>query len=295
VPSEFLSSFGGLWTDRVDAPALARDRLRAGRLAAREFDDVVFWIANGYVIKERAIDDRLIDRVQADIFTAAREGSREVTFWDERGKHQKTATFDDLAKTEAKLLDVHATLASVQRAIFHGDVGRFLEIVFDGPALAFQSLYFEHGSEQGLHQDTAFVYVDEPLAFVASWIALEDVEPGAGELIYYPGSHRLPDAVYAGGTKALRAGDPAMHTYTDDLTARCIQAGLSERRFLPRRGDVLFWAADLAHGGARRSTPATRRSLVTHYCPIGRRPPYAGDGAATPVTVDRGHAVMAPK
>ena len=31
-----------------------------------------------------------------------------------------------------------------------------------------------------------------------SWIALEDVQPGSGELMVYPGSHRLPRVYMAG-------------------------------------------------------------------------------------------------
>src|SRR5579859_2673048 len=38
-----------------------------------------------------------------------------------------------------------------------------------GPALAFQSLGFYYGSQQPLHQDSAFVRVNSPLEFVASW------------------------------------------------------------------------------------------------------------------------------
>jgi ectoine hydroxylase-related dioxygenase (phytanoyl-CoA dioxygenase family) len=136
------------------------------------------------------------------------------------------------------------------------------------------------------------VYVDHPLEFVASWIALEDVQPGSGELIYYPGSHRLPDRIFAGGTKALRQGDPAADNYSGELTDRCVRAGLVETAFLPKRGDVLFWAADLAHGGAVRSSDRTRKSLVTHYCPIQRRPPYATWGITQKKILQGGHAVM---
>ena len=32
-------------------------------------------------------------------------------------------------------------------------------------------------------------------------------------------------------------------------------AGLRARRFLPKKGDVLFWAADLCHGGAKIVDP----------------------------------------
>ena len=288
----YRGAFGGLWTDRTDAKAIANERFVQSRITRQEFDDVMFWIDNGYLVKEHAIDSAVLDNVHADIQTAVRSGTRQVTFWDEKGKHQKRAAVDDLARTEAKLLDVHHTLASVQQAIFFRGMGRFLEMVFEMPAIAFQSLYFEKGSEQGLHQDTAFVYVDQPLEFVASWIALEDVQRGAGELIYYPASHRLPDRIFASGTKAMLPGDPEISGYSADLLSRCTSAGLSEQRFLPRRGDVLLWAADLAHGGAPRLTAATRRSLVTHYCPANRRPPYVKDGAATRIVLDHGHSVM---
>jgi hypothetical protein len=46
-------------------------------------------------------------------------------------------------------------------------------------------------------------------------------------------------------------------------------------RFAPRRGDVLIWSADLVHGGSSEMDPdSTRRSLVTHYCPVDREPEY---------------------
>jgi ectoine hydroxylase-related dioxygenase (phytanoyl-CoA dioxygenase family) len=51
--------------------------------------------------------------------------------------------------------------------------------------------------------------------------------------------------------------------------------GLERRTFLPRKGDVLIWAADLAHGGSAVTDPAlTRRSLVGHYCPSRAEPVY---------------------
>ena len=44
--------------------------------------------------------------------------------------------------------------------------------------------------------------------------------------------------------------------------------GLEERTFLPKKGDVLIWSADLAHGGSPATDPSlTRKSLVGHYCP----------------------------
>ena len=143
---------------------------------------------------------------------------------------------------------------------------RFLELVMRSKAIAFQTLYFEHGSEQAFHQDTAFVYVsDAPLEFVASWLALEDITPGSGERRCYAGSHRLPDELFGNPPgKALCGNDPKAPTYSRDLEQRCKDASLAWEHFVPKAGDVLFWAADLVHGGGPRVNGCTRRSLVTH-------------------------------
>ena len=52
-----------------------------------------------------------------------------------------------------------------------------------------------------MHQDTAYVVTSSPLELAAAWIALEDVTPGSGELMYYRGSHRLPEYAFAGERK----------------------------------------------------------------------------------------------
>lgn len=45
--------------------------------------------------------------------------------------------------------------------------------------------------------------------------------------------------------------------------------------FNSRKGDMLIWHADLAHGGFPIKNPAlTRRSYVSHYCGISRTPNY---------------------
>ena len=67
--------------------------------------------------------------------------------------------------------------------------------------MAFQTLYFRYGSQQAIHQDPAYVVIDEPMKLCASWLALEDVKPGSGELIYYPGSHLNSDFLFSGEHK----------------------------------------------------------------------------------------------
>ncbi len=51
--------------------------------------------------------------------------------------------------------------------------------------------------------------------------------------------------------------------------------GMAEQTFLGAKGDVLMWAADLAHGGSDVTDPSlTRKSLVGHCCPNRVAPFY---------------------
>jgi ectoine hydroxylase-related dioxygenase (phytanoyl-CoA dioxygenase family) len=217
-----------------------------------------------------------------------------MTYWDNDGHHQAPAALDLLGETEAKVLDLHTRLDSAAQVVFAPAILDFLTDVFQGDAVAFQCLYFEYGSQQGCHQDTAFVYVTPPHQLVASWVALEDVVPGAGELFYYPGSQRLDDLIFAGGTKALRGGDPDAATYSAQLEGIASEAGLSRHLLHIAKGDALMWAADLMHGGAPIEARHTRRSLVTHYCPKSASVPYvAQSGKALRQVCERGWVVSA--
>ena len=285
--------FGGFWTDGPNASAELDLLLGKGLVQPEEGEQLRFWITNGYLIIPQALDGDLLTRAQAAIDAAIDSRARMMTYWSSGHRHMEPARRDKLMEAECKVIDVHASLAPVQSAIFAPGLTRFLELVMRSPLMAFQTLYFERGSEQPAHQDTAFVQVKPPLEFMASWIALEDIHEGCGELMYYPGSHRLPDQLFGKRqTKALPAGDAAVPTYSQDLAARCESAGHRLQLFRPRRGDALLWAADLAHGGAPRTNALTRRSLVTHYCPAHRRPGYARGPFSRPREVQPGRFVL---
>jgi len=177
-----------------------------------------------------------------------------------------------------RVLDIHAVRPEALTLLFAPAIVRFLHLIFDRDPLLFQSLTFECGSEQGIHQDTAYVVVHPPLELAAAWIALEDVKEGSGELQYYEGSHRLPEYLFSGEYKHFNGGRDGADQHKEWeglLHTNSREMRLPLRTFLPKRGDVLIWAADLAHGGASVvDRSLTRRSLVGHYCPIGALPNY---------------------
>jgi phytanoyl-CoA hydroxylase len=142
----------------------------------------------------------------------------------------------------------------------------------------FQSLSFDKGSQQGLHRDTAYVVVDRPLELAACWIALEDIKSGSGELVYVPGSHRDPEFLFEGGRKHWVSTEdgPDPHDAWSRQIQACAAANPAGREtFVARKGDILIWHADLAHGGSQVTDESlSRQSLVGHFCPSSARPHY---------------------
>jgi len=134
-----------------------------------------------------------------------------------------------------------------------------------------QSLTFINGSGQKAHQDTIHLTPFPRGMMCGIWIALEDVVAEAGELFYYPGSHRL-DAVLC-HTHGVPKVDLEVRDYTEFGVAydRAIGQLLNnnqtseKQKFMAKAGDVLIWHENLIHGGCQRERrDQTRMSMVIH-------------------------------
>jgi phytanoyl-CoA hydroxylase len=129
-----------------------------------------------------------------------------------------------------------------------------------------------------VHQDTMYVVVSKPMELAASWTALQDIEPGSGELRYYEGSHRIPEYLFSGEYKSWLPSRDGNDQHDEKLRGLHVESerlGLPLRTFFPKKGDSLIWAADLAHGGSPvLDRSLTRRSQVGHYCPLGVEPNF---------------------
>lgn len=144
-----------------------------------------------------------------------------------------------------------------------------LSFILDKDVLPFQTLNFVKGSGQRAHSDSIHM-TTYPLGYlIAAWIALEDIHPDSGPLFYYPGSHKLPYLLnddFANYSSRFKLGAKQYSDY-EDVTEEIIrQSGLQPEVFLPKKGDVLIWHANLIHGGMPVLNPAlTRKSMVIHY------------------------------
>ncbi len=283
VGAKYFSHFGGLWTDRKDADEVLERLIKQAPRLEQWAQPLTSFIRDGYVIFKNAVSDAAIDQYLSDLrdHTQLPVSPLKVSVpaYGPLDKGVVPLNAANLGEPLSKILDTFAHLPSARPLVFNDTVAQFLRIVFEEGLWAFQGLHFERGSTQAIHQDTAYVVSSKPLQLCASWLALEDVQPGSGELIYYPGSHhQFADWLYSKRYKHYNTKRDAHEehlAHLDSLALRAQQHQLPLQHFLPQKGDVLIWSADLAHGGSTiTDSSLTRRSLVTHFSPASCVPHY---------------------
>ena len=233
---------------------------------------------HGYVILRNAIPHELCDAISEALENAYKYGSENIyaQFPGENGVKRKIEAGDSYKS--ARIIDTYMALPEALAALFNQQIKEFLAVAFEEEPLLFQSLNFIEGSGQEIHQDTAFVVTDKPMKLIASWIALEDVQPGSGELNFIPGSHRYEEYRFSEEFKHFspqRDSSDSLQNFYDHLKNQIEINNGRVDRFLAKKGDVLLWHADLYHGGAPvELDDATRKSLVGHYCPLSAEPNF---------------------
>jgi phytanoyl-CoA hydroxylase len=263
-----------LWPLRKGADVRLLEAVGSGRMSLDEARRIEEFARSGFTIFEGCIEADLIDALCRDIRKIEEHPGCFVVTDHRKGRPYaySTETFDRYESA----FDLYVNFESARRVCFHPTILRFLELLFETPPLAFQQLLFQRSNQHPIHQDTAYVCLEQPLQMTATWIALEDVVAGRGELTYYEGSHKIPHRLFSDGSKRFSPGLDDEDAARRHIVAEAERLGCAKRDFLAKKGDVLVWAADLAHGSKPRTRPddETRMSLVTHYCPTSTRPFY---------------------
>jgi phytanoyl-CoA hydroxylase len=276
-PGLYHSEFGGYWTDRRDADAMIDRKLEAGEINWQEGNLLRLWIKHGYAVLPGAVAPELCDQVVDALHRGAIERDPRFRVLDPNANARPLGP-DFEEEFDLRLVDAYVHIEAALQALLSPDLVRFLALIYEQPPHLFQGLSFHRGSQQGIHQDTAYVVSSDPMKLAASWIALEDVQPGSGELMYYEGSHRLPEYKFSGQHKHWSPERDGLEQHAEWgrlLHENAQRLGMPLRRFQPRKGDVFIWSADLAHGGSPIADKRlTRKSLVGHYCPIDAHPFY---------------------
>jgi hypothetical protein len=172
------------------------------------------------------------------------------------------------ANVSLRMQDAWKTHEDVRAIAANEQVTALLGKLYGRRAFPFQTLNFPVGTQQHFHSDSIH-FSSVPERFMCGvWLAMEDIDPSAGPLVYYPGSHRWPiiqnemiGKVVAGDNDFL-----AQEPYEEAWRALAETSGVQPELFMPKKGQALIWAANLLHGGSRQIDPQrTRWSQVTHY------------------------------
>ncbi len=257
------------WVDRESFPQESDRRVAAKSLSADDVAQLMRWRHEGYIALPGAIETTLIDELLAEYEKAWEERPDVKVEVENKGVQSfaEVAPRSELTHHHFRMMDFQDVSSAARRVMFHPNIVRTLALIFDQAPVAMQSLFFEYGSEQGVHQDFPYVQAKHLSHLIGCWVALEDVTADSGPLFYYPGSHRLPKFDWGGGNLCHDGKDEAkVKDFGAYLSAACGEAGLDRLTFHARKGDVFLWHAALVHGGsAANDRDLTRKSFVIHF------------------------------
>lgn len=275
---KFNSSFGGMWLDTTSFFIHLSNKIKNGEITEHNAYKILEFSVNGYVVLKNLVNHELCDQFTSFIADSISNGNDELII-QSPGETEGNRRLSKPEKIKnQRIVDIYMVNDLAKKILLTDEISQFLKLCFEEPPLLFQSLSFIKGSNQGIHQDTAYVVTNQPMKLIASWIALEDINPGSGELEFYPQSHRYEEFLFSGQHKHFssgRDGDQEHQRFTNHLKQQIQISRKTSQRFLAKKGDVLLWHADLYHGGSNvLDEKLTRNSIVGHYCPISARPNY---------------------
>jgi hypothetical protein len=164
----------------------------------------------------------------------------------------------------ARLMDGWRDGPAIRAIALWPRVLRLLRQMYDREPLPFQTLNFPVGTQQRAHSDAIHFNSDPPGYMCGVWVALEDIDPGNGGLVYYPGSHKLP--VVTMEDFAPGPGPKHYKLYEDHIAKMVEERKLPRAQATMKKGQALLWASNLLHGGGTHADKSrTRYSQVTHY------------------------------
>jgi hypothetical protein len=177
--------------------------------------------------------------------------------------------------TTGRVGDAFLKEDSVLQLATDPDTLEFLGYINNRGAFPFQTLNFPVATQQPTHSDVIhFDTLPTRGLMTAAWVALEDIHPDSGPLIYYPGSHKMGlwDVDELGirlETNSVSANDNTRLIYERRLQETIDRLQLQPAYGVLKKGESFVWASSLLHGGSKLNNPKlTRRSQVTHQAYI---------------------------
>lgn len=239
------------WFDRPDALETIAARETAGELTSEEADHFRHFVTHGFIVLKGMLDEPLLQAIDSEVDDAIAKGYNGYEY----GSSQR-------------LEHLHRHYPNINKLFFDRRYLDLLDKLYRAKAIPCQTLTYVFGSQQDAHQDTVHL-TPFPAGYMCGvWIALQDVLPNSGELVVYPGSHRLP-RIYMHRANCAKIKNGDWKEFGEKVVGRWKNL-LEEHHFTPetyraKRGDVLIWHENLMHAGSvRLDQSLPRRSIVIH-------------------------------
>src|SRR3954469_6545516 len=181
---------GLLWIDTEEAERAIASR---SDITPEESANLGKFARDGYFITHIDLSAADAAQIDADVNRLWREKPPDVAFaYDSPPLRFSAANESTQRKPRYRIHDLHWGSEFARSPYVDRTLIRYASLILGEEAVATQSLYFEFGSQQPLHRDSIVVPTPQFGRLLASWIALEDIDPQSGALAYVPGSQKLP-------------------------------------------------------------------------------------------------------
>ncbi|MBI2731379.1 MAG: phytanoyl-CoA dioxygenase family protein [Sphingobacteriales bacterium] len=238
------------WLDVNDSAIAAPQKENFSSFTPSVQEQIKNWSRDGYLVLEKLFDEAACDSISSEVEKLVNSGIVHYTH-------------------DNKIMFANKLSRPIKDATYHPILKSLLEFLLDKEVIPFQTLNFNYGSNQKAHSDSIHM-TTYPLGYlIAAWIALEDIHPDSGPLFYYPGSHTLPYLLnddFGNISNRFALGNKSYSDYEEVMQDIIEKEKLQPKIFLPKKGDVLIWHANLIHGGMPVVNKSlTRKSMVIHF------------------------------
>jgi phytanoyl-CoA hydroxylase len=257
------------WTDREEFDRDAEERVMRGDITFDDSNLLRQWRRDGFIVLKNVVDTVCIEELLAHYYRAWEERPMCNILWEGGGvtRLSDAPSRDELTHHHYRLMDFHNLSEAGRSIALHPTIIKYVRLILDDDPVCMQSLFFEYGSEQGMHQDFPWVCPDILSHLIGCFVACEDSKEENGGLMYYPGSHLVRKFDFGNGSIKYTGGnEEKVKSFEEHLFKECKRMGLQEEILRVHKGDVLLWHAALVHGGSLVvDKNATRKSFVLHY------------------------------
>jgi phytanoyl-CoA hydroxylase len=258
-----------LLIDRPDALAEIERRLAKGQMSEGQAEHLRRMSRDGYTVLDLELGPGVFEAIDADVERLWRDKPADVAYAYHSPLTRFSDAEDEHRRPSCRIADMHSASEAALDLFLHPELSALAGLIFGEPAVSLQSLYFQWGSQQALHRDPVHVLSWPPSHLLAAWVALEEIGPDCGPLVYVPGSHRLPYYQYEPRRYTFKHGvygDAEVRASEAFDRENYERAGLSPIPFTGPRGKAFLWHHSLLHGGSLPVDPAlTRKSFVIHF------------------------------